>query len=329
MNTTNTLPFQNKSSKVLVKKIENLASEYGCLPQDRSLKDYLDLGFVIINKPDGPTSHQVSAFVKDILGVKKCGHAGTLDPKVTGVLPVAIGNATKVLQTLLTTGKEYVCIMQLHKPITREQLDEAVLQFTGEISQLPPVKSAIKRQLRTRTIYYIDVLEFEPTRVLFTVGCEAGTYIRKLCHDMGEYLGVGAHMDQLHRTQAGSFVVDDLVTLQELTDALYYAKQGDESHIRRIVKTVERAVSHVPKIWVSDLSINPICHGSKVFVSDVLRLESGFSKGDMVAIMSQKDELVALARASQSFEGIAQNESGVAAQTDRVVMKGTFYPKLR
>ena len=175
------LPFETKKRSVLVRKPAQTSDKFGKSPEKRTVEELIKFGVVNIDKPAGPTSHQVSAYVQKILGIKKSGHSGTLDPNVTGVLPVALGKSTKVIQTLLTAGKEYVCIMHIHKPVPEYELFRALDKFTGKINQLPPIKSSVKRQWRERTIYYIDVLEIQGQDVLFTVGCQAGTYIRKLC----------------------------------------------------------------------------------------------------------------------------------------------------
>lgn len=174
-----------------------------------------------IDKPRGPTSHEVAAWVKAILGVHTAGHAGSLDPKVTGLLPTLLGKATLAVPALRLSGKEYICHLKLHRAMPPQKLVRQVCEeFTGPIYQMPPIKSAVKRVIRVRTIYYLEVLEIEGTSVLFRVGCEAGTYIRKLCHDIGLALGCGGHMQGgLRRTKAGPFTEKTLITLHELKDA--------------------------------------------------------------------------------------------------------------
>ena len=158
--------------------------------------------------------------MKRILEVEKAGHSGTLDPKVTGILPVLLGDATRVMDTLLLAGKEYICLMRVHKPQPKKRIIEVCGEFVGPIFQKPPLKSSVVKQLRIRTIYYLDVLEIEEQHVLMRVGCEAGTYIRKLCFDIGLALGTGANMEELRRTKAGPFREDEtLVTLHQLKDA--------------------------------------------------------------------------------------------------------------
>ncbi|MDP3639690.1 MAG: LAGLIDADG family homing endonuclease [Nanoarchaeota archaeon] len=170
---------QTPQRKLLIKK--EAEGTFGKPPEDRSTAELLTYGVINLDKPKGPTSHQVSDYVKKILPCKRAGHSGTLDPGVTGVQPVAIGKATRITQFLLTAPKEYVGIMHLHKDITEETLKKAAEQFVGKILQLPPVKSAVKRQLREREIYAFEILEMKGREVLFRVRCQAGTYVRKFC----------------------------------------------------------------------------------------------------------------------------------------------------
>ncbi len=166
-------------SQLFIKK--QAEGTFGKAPEERTTEEIIKYGIVNIDKPKGPTSHQVSDYVKKILSVDKAGHSGTLDPQVSGVQPVAISKATRVVEFLLTAPKEYVCVMHLHKDIDKQKLHEITQQFVGKIKQLPPIKSAIKRQIREREIYEFEILEIKEREVLFRVKCQAGTYIRKLC----------------------------------------------------------------------------------------------------------------------------------------------------
>jgi H/ACA ribonucleoprotein complex subunit 4 len=122
---------------------------------------HLRLAAINLDKPSGPTSHEVVAWVKRVLKVEKAGHSGTLDPKVTGILPVLLGDATRVMDTLLLAGKEYICLMRIHKPRPNRRILEVCGEFVGPIFQKPPLKSSVVKQLRTREVYYLEVLEIE------------------------------------------------------------------------------------------------------------------------------------------------------------------------
>lgn len=323
------LPFEEQEYSILIKRNSETSEKFGCKPEERKVDELLGFGVINLNKPRGPTSHEISAFVQKILGINKSGHSGTLDPNVTGVLPVAVGRATKVVLHLLTAGKEYVTIMHLHKDIDEAKLRQGINEFIGKINQLPPVKSAVKRQVRTRNIYYIEVLEIKGKDVLMKVGCQAGTYIRKLLHDMGQKLGTGAHMAELIRTKAAGFDDTDLWTLQDLTDAIHYYKEDkNEKFIRKVILPVERAVAHMKKIWVIDSSVDSLCHGVKLKVPGISRLHNQIEVGDNVAIMTLKDELVAVGQAKMNSEDIMKNDKGICVTVDQVFMQPGTYPKL-
>ncbi|MFC1728549.1 RNA-guided pseudouridylation complex pseudouridine synthase subunit Cbf5 [Nanoarchaeota archaeon] len=321
------LPFEGVKREVLIKKKSVSSSRHGKRPEDRSVEESIQYGVVNINKPSGPTSHQVSAYVQKILNIKKTGHSGTLDPKVTGVLPVALGKATKVAQPLLKSGKEYVAIMHIHKNIPENKIKSTVKEFVGKIRQLPPIKSAVKREWRFRTVYYLEILEIDERDVLFIVGCEAGTYIRKLISDIGKRLETGAHMTELRRTKAGPFNEESLVTLQDLQDAYIFYKEGDEKELKKIIQPVENAISHLPKVWVVDPTISSICHGASLNVPGISKIESGIETDQEVAIMSLKDELVATGRARMSSKDMLNSKKGLAVKPERVFMERDTYPK--
>ena len=322
----NLLPFERTERKILVRKEEETDEGYGCRPEERKTEEIVNYGIVNIDKPKGPTSHQVSDFVQKILHIDKSGHSGTLDPAVTGVLPLALGRATRIVQTLLTAGKEYVAIMHLHKNVEEEKLRQTTKNhFLGKIQQMPPLKSSVKRQLRTRTVYYFDILEIDDKDVLFKVGTEAGTYIRKLIHDLGQKLGVGAHMAELRRTKAGPFDESTLFTLHELTDAYYfYKEEKNDKFLRKVIQPVENGANHLPKVWVFDTTIESICHGVDLKVPGISKLNDKISKDETVAIMSLKDELIALGTAKMNSKEMMA-EKGIAVQTEKVFMQPGVY----
>ncbi len=319
------LPFEKIKRKTTTKN--KAASKQGSEPEKRSTIDIINYGIVNIDKPSGPSSHQVSDYLQKILGIKKAGHSGTLDPKVTGVLPMALGRATKVVEYLLKAGKEYIAIMHLHKPVEEKLVKKIFKEFTGKISQLPPVKSSVKRQERTRTIYYMEILEIEKQDVLFKVGCEAGTYIRKLCHDIGKKLEVGAHMAELRRTKAGPFDESSLFTLQDVADAFYYYQKGDDTFIRKIIQPVETAVKHLPKIYIIDSAVNSICHGVDLKAPGISKYETEIEVDDDIAIFTLKNELVAIGKACFNSDKIKELEKGIIVRVHKVFMEPETYSK--
>ena len=320
------LPFEKIKREILVRKESETDYKYGCAPEERKTEEIIDYGIVNIDKPKGPTSHQVADYVQRILHINKSGHSGTLDPAVTGVLPVALGRGTRIVQGLLTAGKEYVAIMHLHREVEESFLRETIQKnFIGKILQMPPIKSSVKRQLRPRTIYYLNILEIDGQDVLFKAGTEAGTYIRKLIHDIGQKLKTGAHMAELRRTKAGPFDESTLFTLQELIDAYYYWKEeNNEKFIRKAIQPVENGAKHLQKVWVFDTTIESLCHGSDLKVPGIGKTNGGINKKDIVAIMSLKNELVALGTAQMNSEEMLADK-GIAVTTEKVFMKpGTY-----
>jgi H/ACA ribonucleoprotein complex subunit 4 len=250
---------------------------------------------------------------------------------VTGVLPITLGDSTKIVQALLHSGKEYVCVMKLHGDAEEKRVRKVLVEFENLIYQRPPLRASVKRQLRTRRVYYIDFLEMEGRNVLFKVGCEGGTYIRKLCYDIGEILGCGAHMQELRRTRAGPFVENSSsrVTLHDV--AYWFAEweeKRDEKILRRIIQPMEAALALIPKIVVRDSAVDALCHGANLTAPGVLSVETDIEKGSMLAVLTLKGEAVALANALLSTEEILDLKHGTVATLQRVLMPRGTYPKV-
>ena len=315
----------------LITKSKSITNpEYGCKPEEREITDYISKGVINLDKPSGPTSHEVDSWVKRILKLDKTGHGGTLDPKVTGVLPVGLADATRAIQLLLTAPKEYVCLLTFHSDVEESEIRRVFEEFTGKIFQLPPVKSAVKRELRTRNIYYSTIYEIKGRDVLFRIGCEAGTYVRTYCHNIGEALGVGAHMAELRRTQVGSFRErENLVTLQDITDAYhFYIEDGDESFLREAIMPMERAADYLPKVIIKDSAVDAICHGADLASGGIACLSDDIKKGDLVAIETLKGELVGAGNSLFFADEILDAEGGFVVNVSKVFMKPGVYPRL-
>ena len=294
-------------------------------PEERTTEELLKYSIANVDKPKGPTSHQVSDYVQNIFGLAKAGHSGTLDPGVTGVQPTALGRATRIAQFLLTAPKEYVCLMHIHKdlgPGGEERIRQSFQKFMGKIQQMPPQRSAIKRQLRTREIYDLKILEIKGQDVLFSIKCQAGTYIRKICTDFGRVLGVSAHMFELRRTQAGPFTEkDNLVTLSDLEDAhKYYLEEKNDKFLRYCLQPIEKALKYLPKCWVLDTTIKSLTHGRDLGIPGISKMEE-FSTGDDVALLTLKGELIAMGQALMSTKDIMSKDKGLALKVKKVFME--------
>jgi len=219
--------------------------------------------------------------------------------------------------------------MKLHSQVPLDRLQKVLDEFQGPIYQRPPVRSSVKRQLRTRTIYYIDFMEMDEKNVLFRVGCEAGTYIRKLCYDVGEVLGCGAHMQELRRTRVGPFVEDgSLVTLHDLSYLFsQWQETKDEALLRKFVYPMEKALDLLPKIHVRDSAVDALCHGAHLTAPGVLSLDAGIKIDDTVAVFTLKGEAVTMSKAFVSSEKMLKMDHGFVAKTQRVMMPRGIYPK--
>ncbi|MCW4017239.1 MAG: RNA-guided pseudouridylation complex pseudouridine synthase subunit Cbf5 [Candidatus Bathyarchaeota archaeon] len=322
-------PWETKR-ELHVKNEDTTDPKYGSTPQQRPPEQYIRYGVINLDKTAGPTSHEVAAWTKKILKLQNIGHGGTLDPKVTGVLPITLEDATKVVQALLYSGKEYICVMKLHGDVQESRVRKVLSEFEDEIYQRPPLRSSVKRQIRTRRIYYNEFIEMEGRNVLFRVGCEGGTYIRKLCYDIGEILGVGGHMQELRRSRSGPFSEENegFVTLH---DVAYWFGEWQENKdpqaLHRIIQPMETALELIPKIVVRDSAVDALCHGANLTAPGVLSVESGVAKDSIVAVLTLKGEAVALAKAAMNTFEILSAKRGTVATLERVLMDRGTYPK--
>jgi len=308
---------------------EDTNPKYGCAPQNRSVKQLLDYGLIPLDKTEGPTSHEVVAWVRRILNVKKAGHSGTLDPPATGLLPIGLGEATKALSVLLLGSKEYVAVARLHDPVDDGSLKRVIKEFTGEIFQKPPQRSSVKRVTRTRTIYELELLEQQGRLLILRVLCESGTYIRKLVYDMGEVFGCGATMVELRRTRVSNLSEQNrLVRLHDLADAYYEYQKGDESKLKKLILSIEYGMQAIPSVVIRDSAVEAVCNGAKLAIPGILKVSGNIKKGDTVGFYTLKGEIVALAEASMSSDEIRSQQKGIAAEPNRVIMKQGTYPKM-
>ncbi|ORE07105.1 H/ACA ribonucleo protein complex subunit 4 [Rhizopus microsporus var. microsporus] len=304
----------------------------GSSPLKRPLGEYVRYGIINLDKPANPSSHEVVAWIKRILRVEKTGHSGTLDPKVTGGLIVCIDRATRLVKSQQGAGKEYVCILRLHDKIESEKkLSQAIETLTGALFQRPPLISAVKRQLRVRTIHESKLIEFDNDRHLavFWASCEAGTYMRTLCVHLGLLLGVGGHMQELRRVRSGTTSEnDDIVTMHDVLDAQWlYDNTKDESYLRRVIRPLESLLTNYKRVVVKDSAVNAICYGAKLMIPGLLRFESGIEINDEIVLMTTKGEAIALAYAQMTTAVMATCDHGVVAKVKRVIMERDTYPR--
>ena len=313
----------------LVKINEDLTNpEHGVYYDQRPIESLLEYGLILIDKPPGPTSHEVVAWTKRILDIPKIGHSGTLDPQVSGVLPLGLGEGTKALGVLLLGPKEYHALGRLHSLPSKEKLEQTLNLFRGEIFQKPPQRSSVVRQTRTRTIYELELLEQKERLILLRILCEAGTYIRKLYYDMGEILGPGGSMIELRRSRVHQFSEDNLVTMHELANAYaIWQETKDSSKLTQMILPIEHALSEIKSVVIRDSAIDSLCHGAQLAIPGILEISPSLKQGDLVGIYSQKGEIVALAESLLAENEIKDSTKGYAFQTKRIIMKPNTYPK--
>jgi len=314
---------------MIVKDANAMADRWGKRPSERSIGELLQAGVIILDKPSGPTSHQVTAWARDILHVSKIGHGGTLDPNVSGVLPLCLGRSVRLTDLVLSSDKEYICLMRLHKDRDEAKVRKVIERFIGKIYQFPPVRSAVKRQLRIRTIAELDIIEIKGRDVLFRVSCDAGTYIRTLCIDIGEALGCGANMIELRRSRSGAMKEENSASLFDIKDSyVFWQQNGREDWIRSIVKPLEILVEPLPKIIVKASAVDAICHGSDLNVQGIHMLDEEIRKNALVALMTARGELIAIGKMAMSSQKVIAAIQGKAVDVERVMMETGHYPRM-
>ena len=249
------------------------------------MKNQLRKGVVLIDKPRGMTSFDVVERVGRILGVEKAGHTGTLDMNVTGLLVIALGESRKAMPVLMGMDKGYEGKMLLHRNVVEKTIGKTFKSFTGEIVQKPPVKSRVARVERKREIHSLKILKINGREISFEVKCEAGTYIRKLVHDMGEHAGSGAHMKELRRTSVGPFSLKESVPLSKVS----------EKDVIPLEKVLDR--THLKKITVNEEAVPKIRNGSPVFPEWVIKKDKA-KDNETIGIFDKAGEIIALGKFS-------------------------------
>ncbi len=246
---------------------------------------------IIMDKPPGHTSHEITTFVKKITGASRAGHAGTLDPQVSGVLPIALGRATKLLRYIAGADKTYVGIIKFKKVQTKEQIENIFSRFTGVLTQTPPKKSAVRKRPRKRTVHYLRLIEIDsenPRLALFETKVDAGTYIRTLCRDIGKKCG-GARMEELRRTAVGDITVDMCSSIYELIDAVYYEKHGKAELLEKMLRAPEEFIK-LPKVFIRESALESVKRGAQVMIPGIEDMEE-VEEGKKVSIY-HKDRFV-------------------------------------
>jgi H/ACA ribonucleoprotein complex subunit 4 len=284
--------------------------------------------FLLIDKPRGPSSHQVTAWARDLLGVATAGHAGTLDPNVSGLLWIGSGPALKLLPLVLEFPKRYIGVVTFHARVPARELARLAEEFTGPVFQTPPVRSAVKRERRVRTIHRLRLVESDGPRTIVDVVADSGTYVRTLAVDLGEALGVGAHLEELRRIATGPFDEGAALSLTALADAVEAHRAGDPAPLLRALHPIREVWQEFPTIVLKDGAASAIAHGAGLASGGIARVARPFARGHHVALVSGAGELVATGVARYDAAEATHVPHGWVVGGTRVFVDPARFPAL-
>ena len=300
----------------------------GGLPDSRDVMERLASGFILLDKPAGPTSHQLASWARDMFGLERLGHGGTLDPFATGVLPLMAGKAMKLTKKILTHKKTYICVFRFATAPDETRLAEVMKQLTGRVYNVPPEVSAVKVQVRTRKIYTFENIEIKGNDMIARVHCEAGTYIRTMARDLGLLLNMKVQLKELRRDMSGVFTLDDCVTLQELADAVWLWKECDRPEaLIRIIHPIEKLLLDLPSATVKDSAAAALAHGAPLLRPGLVNIAAGVASGKEIYVQTLKNEAVGVVTLTADTDDIASMTEGEVARPSMVLMDGDVYPR--
>jgi predicted rRNA pseudouridine synthase len=282
--------------------------------------------FLLVDKPRGPTSHQVTAWVRDLLGVERAGHAGTLDPNVSGLLWIGVGPALKLLPLILEFPKRYVGVVLLHGKADPRAIARVLHEFEGAVYQTPPVRSAVRRERRVRRIHRLTLVESSATALLIDVVADSGTYIRTLAVDVGEALGVEAHLAELRRVGTGPFTEAQSVHLAEIADAKVAADTGRPEALAALLHPIREVWAEFPALVLKDAAVSAVAHGADLARGGILSSSRPFTRGARVALVDRQGDLVATGRALYDYDKFGGVKEGWVVDADRVFVAPERFP---
>lgn len=300
----------------------------GAYPDQKTIEQRLESGFFLLDKGAGPTSHQVAAWVRDMLGLPRLGHGGTLDPFATGVLPLMSGKAMRLTKQILEHDKTYIAVFQFKNEIEQDALDAVMEQLTGRIYNVPPEISAVRVQVRTRKVHDFTLLDQSAKRIVARIRCEAGTYIRTMARDMGLFLDQPVELKELRREDSGRFSLDDCVQLHDIADAIWLWKECNEGEaLLRMLHPTEKLLAGLPRIVVKDSAVAALAHGAPLLRPGIVSIPSNLSSGQNVLVTSLKGEAVCFVKVNCDSESITNMEKGEIARPSAVLMSDDVYPR--
>ena len=300
----------------------------GAYPDQKTIEQRLESGFFLLDKGAGPTSHQVAAWVRDMLGLPRLGHGGTLDPFATGVLPLMSGKAMRLTKQILEHDKTYIAVFQFKNEIEQDALNAVMEQLTGRIYNVPPEISAVRVQVRTRKVHDFTLLDQSAKRIVARIRCEAGTYIRTMARDMGLFLDQPVELKELRREDSGRFTLDDCVQLHDIADAIWLWKECNEGEaLLRMLHPTEKLLAGLPRIVVKDSAVAALAHGAPLLRPGLVSIPSNLSSGQNVLVTSLKGEAVCFVKVNCDSESITNMEKGEIARPSAVLMSDDVYPR--
>ena len=303
-------------------------SSHGAPVLQRSLEERLDAGLILIDKPAGPTSHQVAAWAKDILGINHLAHGGTLDPFATGLLTLMTGRARRLTSQVLGHDKEYVGVLKVGGDADMASLEDAINSLRGEIYNVPPSESAVKVQVRTRRIRAFEILDTKERLAAIRVACDAGTYIRTLARDLGLMINSPIQLVELRRTRSGNFTEHHCVPMEDLVDAVYLWKEKeDASAMLRLVSPIDVLMDGRSGLILKDGAVSAVSHGAPLTRPGIQAVQGDFESDEEIVLWSMKGEVVAIANATRGTAEIPQIKVGEVAKPLLVLMPADTYPR--
>ncbi|RJU82524.1 MAG: RNA-guided pseudouridylation complex pseudouridine synthase subunit Cbf5 [Candidatus Poseidoniales archaeon] len=297
-------------------------------PDERDVEERLASGFILLDKPAGPTSHQLASWARDLFGLERLGHGGTLDPFATGVLPLMAGKAMKVTKKILSHKKTYICIFRFDEIPDETELQTAMKRLTGRVYNVPPEVSAVKVQVRTRKIHTFEHIEMNGKDLIARVYCEAGTYIRTMARDLGLLLNMKVQLKELRRETSGAFTLDHCITMQELADAIWLWKECNQPEaLLRVIHPIEKLLLDLPTATVKDSAAAALAHGAPLLRPGLVNIQSGIKAGREVMIQTLKGEAVGIVTLTLGTDELAAINEGEVARPSMVLLDEGLYPR--
>ncbi|MGB0202115.1 MAG: RNA-guided pseudouridylation complex pseudouridine synthase subunit Cbf5 [Candidatus Poseidoniaceae archaeon] len=313
---------------IILEKDAKTSPDHGTIPGERTIEQLLESCFILLDKSPGPSSHQVSAWARDMMGLEKLGHGGTLDPFASGLLPLLSGKAMRLTGKILTHDKSYLALFKFGKEIERDEIEDKMAMLTGKVYNVPPEISAVRVQVRTRKISKFDILDFDGTSLLTHIECEAGTYVRTMARDLGLLLDTPVELKELRRPTSGEFSLSQSITMQQLADAYWlWQEKGEEDAMLRILHPIEDMLSDLPRVVVKDGAAAALSHGAPLLRPGVVSIDDDLNVGTEVLLVTMKGEAVAIAKMSQNSKVIPDMNQGEVAKPNCVLMKEDTYPR--